>query len=526
MTGITRVYTIHSFIVGINVFIIERGPIIYIYPSLPSSVPSSSSPAFSLPFSSSASTFSSLAPSAPLPPFTLPSVVPSVLFLSSSSSVPSFRLQQLTHPFYASAAPPSSPDPLPSFSAPPLSSVPVHPPPGFSALPSLPQAPLLLLRLRLSPLRPPLLLSLLGGGGGGPPGFLPVSALSSSSLSSSSSTVGDLADFQARILGLSAYYHGFGRWFVASGDSDFRSYLAAHCPHLYSDFRADFASGSSRFLAALSSSASLPLPPSSAAPAVSSLSFPSQPPVAPVPLSSSLAPSAPPFRFPAPLLPSLSSSAPSALPQVFRTPQVSSSASLSLSDWHAVQGGAALAPGLGAVPVSLSVPPPALAPSLFCPFTADPAPSVPVPAAPLPSALPSAPGVFPGPSSSSAPPPFLAATSSSFVAPEDAGPEALPWDADSAVLESFRSEFRRMLSFLVDLFPQAVGTPSAPPPPRALFEDFFGSSVPSSSPIFLLWFERVRTALSDADARLSSFLSSGCSDFLFLPQRNSSYAVG
>ena len=195
-----------------------------------------------------------------------------------------------------------------------------------------------------------------------------------------------------------------------------------------------------------------------------------------------------------------------------------------------------VAPGLVAVLFLLPVPPPVSVPSLFCPFAADPAPSVPVPAAPLSSALPSAPsapGVFPGPSfSSSAHLLFLASASSSFVAPdellEDAAPDALPRDADSAVpavvLGSARSEFRRMLSFLVDLFPQAAGTP-APPPPRALFEDFFGSSVPSSSPVFLSWFERVRTALSDADALLASFLSSGRSDFSFLPPRNSSYAV-
>ena len=82
-----------------------------------------------------------------------------------------------------------------------------------------------------------------------------------------------------------------------------------------------------------------------------------------------------------------------------------------------------------------------------------------------------------------------------------------------------------MLSFLVDLFPQAAGTLSAPPPPRALFEDFFGSSVPPSSPIYLSWFERVRMALADADARLAAFLSSGHSDFSFLPPHNSSYAV-
>ena len=41
-----------------------------------------------------------------------------------------------------------------------------------------------------------------------------------------------------------------------------------------------------------------------------------------------------------------------------------------------------------------------------------------------------------------------------------------------------------MLSFLVDLFPQAARTPSAPP--LALVEDFFCASVPSFSPIFLL----------------------------------------
>ena len=180
--------------------------------------------------------------------------------------------------------------------------------------------------------------------------------------------------------------------------------------------------------------------------------------------------------------------------------------------------------GLGAVPVS--------APSLFCPFAAEPAPSVPVPSAPLPSTLPSAPSapvVYPGPSSSSALPPFLSAPS--FVAPdelpEDAAPGSLPRNVDSAVPaavpESVRSEFHRMLSFLVDLFPQAAGTPSAPPP-RALFKDF-GSSAPTTSPVFLSWFERVHTALSDADARLASFLSSGCADFSFLPPCNSSYAV-
>ena len=138
----------------------------------------------------------------------------------------------------------------------------------------------------------------------------------------------------------------------------------------------------------------------------------------------------------------------------------------------------------------------------------------------------------PGPSSSSSstPPPFL--SDPSFVALdellEDAAPDALPRDTDSAVPtavpESVRSEFRRILSLLVDLFLQAACAPSAPPPPRALFKDFFGFSAPTS-PVFLSWFERVRTALSDADSRLASFLSSGRADFSFLPPRNSSYAL-
>ena len=129
---------------------------------------------------------------------------------------------------------------------------------------------------------------------------------------------------------------------------------------------------------------------------------------------------------------------------LFRPPPVSSP-SLSLPDCCAVPGGASVAPGLATVPVSLPVPPPASATSLFCPFAADPVTSVTVPAAPLSSAFPpppAAPDVVLGPSFSSfAPPPFLAAASSSFVAPdelpEDAPLDALPRYADSSVPESF-----------------------------------------------------------------------------------------
>ena len=51
------------------------------------------------------------------------------------------------------------------------------------------------------------------------------------------------------------------------------------------------------------------------------------------------------------------------------------------------------------------------------------------------------------------------------------------------------------------------------------------SSKTFSSPIFLNWFEGVRSALSEADSHLASFVASGRGDFLFLPSRSSSYAV-
>ena len=428
----------------------------------------------------------------------------------------------------------------------------------------------------------------------------------SSSSFSSSSAVGDLGDFQGvrslrGISGVGSFVCGLrGIGFPLS------SCFSLSSPWLYTDFRADFASGSSRFLADLTSSASLP-PPSSVAPSVSLVSLPPQ---APVPFSTSSLASSPPLPpFLAPSLTSLSSAvSSSSLPPALRAPPVSSTSSFSLSSWYAVSGGSGVAPRFDAVPVSLPVATPVSAPLLFRPFAADPAPSVPVPAALLPSAL----MVYPGPSSSASPPFLL---DPSFVAPdellEDAALDALPRDEDLAVPavipDSVWSEFRRMLSFLkisfcrlrvllllllllvlfskislaplllllllssypglrgsarpfrmlilalplfflrvvpiflfsllatllmpfgvsflIDLFPQVASAPSAPPPPHALFEDFFGSSAPTSSLVFLAWLERVRTALSDADSLLASFLSSGCADFSFLPPRNSSYAV-
>ena len=112
--------------------------------------------------------------------------------------------------------------------------------------------------------------------------------------------------------------------------------------------------------------------------------------------------------------------------------------------------------------------------------------------------------------------------------PEDSPPNALPRSftpPPSAPPEAARSEFRQMMSFNVNLFPQAAGSPSVPPPPSALFKDFFGASAPSPSPIFLNWFERVRSALADADSCLASFVASSHGNYLFLPSRAFTYAV-
>ena len=82
-----------------------------------------------------------------------------------------------------------------------------------------------------------------------------------------------------------------------------------------------------------------------------------------------------------------------------------------------------------------------------------------------------------------------------------------------------------MYQYLVDLFPQAAGSSQAPPPPRALFENFFA---PPSSPhqlVYLTWFVRVRSALSEAYSRITVLLVSGRSEALLLPPRSAQYSV-
>ena len=142
----------------------------------------------------------------------------------------------------------------------------------------------------------------------------------------------------------------------------------------------------------------------------------------------------------------------------------------------------------------------------------------PHPVAPLGSSFSSAAPPQPGPEV-----PDDASFDPAFADPSALGPE--PPLAPS-VPDSVRAEIRRMYAYIVDLFPQTAGSPAAPPPPRALFEDFFMASHASTHlPVFLDWFARVRTSLSEADARLASLLASGRPDSSLLPQHLSQYAV-
>ena len=194
-------------------------------------------------------------------------------------------------------------------------------------------------------------------------------------------------------------------------------------------------------------------------------------------------------------------------------------------------------PGLGPVPGVAAAPAGPAPRPLFRPFASSASSCTPVaPSAPASSA--SAP--FPSVASSYSHFPSLvspvAVPSAPFafgVAPDELPDEdtldAVPQDTDPSlpqvIPEAFRSEFRRMLAFIIDLFPQAAGSPSVPPPPRALFEDFFAPASVPPQPIFLNWFERVRAALADVDARMAATLAAGRSDFSFIPSRSPSYTV-
>ena len=83
-----------------------------------------------------------------------------------------------------------------------------------------------------------------------------------------------------------------------------------------------------------------------------------------------------------------------------------------------------------------------------------------------------------------------------------------------------------MYQYLVDLFPQAAGSSQALLPPHALFEEFFAAPLSPHQPVFLTWFERVRSTLSEADTRIVNLLASGRPESSLLPPRQTQYSVG
>ena len=101
--------------------------------------------------------------------------------------------------------------------------------------------------------------------------------------------------------------------------------------------------------------------------------------------------------------------------------------------------------------------------------------------------------------------------------PNPLDPSAPPLSLDSA-----RSEYRRMIDYVCGLFSQAEGVPPSAPPPRALFEPFFAPATPSLN---FNWFDRVRSALVNADSRVTALLASCRPERLLLPLLLGSYAV-
>ena len=303
---------------------------------------------------------------------------------------------------------------------------------------------------------------------------------------------------------ISDEYLSLARWYVSVGGSDFFSFLSSHCPHLSADVARDFASDSSVLLSTLRSSSAFV----SGRPASTPGDLPSSLFSSAVPSGGAVSSGVPRSVAAAPVVSAgflssfLSGSDSLAGPPTVLAPPLSSSSLLPPS--MSRSGGAAVADPVPSV-VPAYAPP--VSSSLFRPFDASssgltvlcrlllllfplmaPLSGVPPPpAAPLSSSFSSA---APGPS-------FAPSCPDDFAFDLDfADPSALGLEPPLAppVPDSVRVEIRRMYSYVVDLFPQAAGSPAAPP--RALFEGFFVASPSSTTqPVFLHWFACVLTSL-------------------------------
>ena len=427
--------------------------------------------------------------------------------LSSSVSASSLPLPPLSYPPRPSVLSPAA-----RVSAPP-------PPPGFPPLPPgippLSSSSFLVsssfstsLPLSAFSLASSSLPSVVSSVSSAPVSALPSSAPFGSSSSPYSSSSLDYASYKAHVLGISDEYLSRMRWYNSVDGSDFFSFLSSHCPHLSADVAKDFSSGSSVLLSTLRSSAALPFdPPASALGALPSSSLfssavPALPPSSVLPKGFAAAPAAP-VSSTAFLSSLLSGLASLVGPPPLLAQSLSSSSLLppSLSRAGGPMGfGAVVDPGPSVVP---QYAPPAS--SLFRPFDAPSAGpsgvfssstslpfhgSSPVFASAPPSGVPPPPVAPLGSSfSSTSPGPSFAPPQPGLEVPDDASfdptfadPSALDPEPPLApsVPDSVRAEIRRMYAYIVDLFPQAAGSPAAPPPPRALFEGFFVASPAST----------------------------------------------
>ena len=364
---------------------------------------------------------------------------------------------------------------------------------------------------------------------------------SSSSPSSGSVFAAKLAEFHARNLGLSAEYVDLAKWFASCDlGVGFLDFVSSSFPHLVRDLARDFSTGSSCLLSALHSSspsvsfpsrppASAPVPPPSSSPSVPPFvaRFPvssfSAPPRFPAPFPSPLPPSAPPASSVSLPLPSFAPAPPAPLP----SPPPPSSLLPSLSQ----SGVAVVVPG-GSFDVPFSSSSSSSSTFLGVPLPASLAPSSGSvgAGAPVSSAAHAVPVAQP-------PPLFDPLVHTSVPRFDDSNFEHgdSPFDDDEAPfadpsapplpLDSSRFEYRRMVEYILGLFPQVAGVPPSAMPPRTLFKSFFATSTPSSPDLHFNWFDRVRQSLLDADSRIASFLSSGRSDRVFMPFRRPTYAV-
>ena len=340
-------------------------------------------------------------------------------------------------------------------------------------------------------------------------------------------------------LGDTMEYVNLAKWFVSCDIGiSFLDFVSSSFPHLVPDLARDFSSGSSHILVALrtpSLPVSLPshtplpsVPPSSLAPSVppfharfplSSLSAPPRFPTphpSPFPSSSapltSLASSYLPPRPSAPLPHAPSSSSPSALPVTSHLYPGGGSAFVQGAGLGVHASSSSSSSSFGVPSFPSLVPPPASA-YAGIPITCA-ASSVPASHAPVfnPHALSSA-------------PPFEDPVFDPDDRQFDDETHFTDPSSPSISLDSSRSEYRRMVEYVLGLFPQASGVPPSAPPPRTLFESFFADSTPQSPNLHFNGFDRVRQSLTDADSRMAAALSSGRSDRVFLPSRHLSYAV-